>query len=791
MTRFGSFAFSARLAAAASVPGPAVVDGGLRWSWHDLDEHADAVARGLVGAGARPGDRVVLLGPSSAAAVAMLHGAARRGVVVAPVGPGRTESELAAAVAAIDPRLVVVAAGAESGSAPAGIGRPVIALDDLIRSGRARGTPAVTDEPPRDPVAPVVVILTSGTTGRPRPAILSTAALTASAAAWLAALQPATGWLLALGLGHVAGLGVAWRAALSGVPLVVADPDPLAIAAALADDPAPSHVSLVPTMLARLLDAVHDGPPPATLRAVLLGGGPIPAELVRRALVAGWPIVPTYGLTEAGSGVTALPLGEAALHPESAGRALPGVELRIADPDDSGVGEIVVHTPARFSGYRDDPVATAAAFIDGDWLRTGDLGRLDPHGRLLVLDRRLDRIVRGGENLSPAEVEAALLAHPAIAAAAVVARRDPGFGQVPVAAIVLRPGVPDPGDEALALHCRSRLSGFKVPVAFTRLEALPMTASGKLRRAELRARLDADADDARPAAAEPSVPAGLRHLARPGGVRLASRSLGNGPVHLVLLHGTLSTGAQLSGLVRLLAAPGDLTVHALDRRGSGESRLADPTPLAIEVHLDDLAALLDSQGVRTAALVGVSFGGVVALEFAAARPERTLSVVAFEPPYGPLADAKTRRAFGAVGALTERAFRAGGAPRAAETFLRGVAGGRAWDRLPERSKAFLAEEGASAYVDAGLRGLDPSRLAQIRVPVTIMTGDASGPIYGPIAAALVERVPGARRVQLPGMSHASPITDPGPIAAAVRMALAADGVIDAGPTSNESGESHR
>ena len=152
--------------------------------------------------------------------------------------------------------------------------------------------------------------------------------------------------------------------------------------------------------------------------------GRSPRRSSRRALDAGWPVVPTYGLTEAGSGVTALPTAEAASHPDSAGRALPGVELRIAGPDDDGIGEIEVRSAALFDGYLDDPDATAAAMTDDGWLRTGDLGRLDDDGRLTVADRRTDRIVRGGENISPSEVEAVLLDHPAIADAGVVARRD-------------------------------------------------------------------------------------------------------------------------------------------------------------------------------------------------------------------------------------------------------------------------------------------------------------------------------------------------------------------------------
>ena len=488
MTRYDSFAGSARLAAADAPNATAIVDGPVRWTWSDLDARADAVAGSLQRAGVDPGDRVALLAVPSAAAIAALHAIARVGGVVAPLGVGLTATELRVAAEVLDPSVVVHDTGLTT--AAVALGRPTIPLDELVTSASGRDMEPPSG-PPSDPASAAAVVLTSGTTGRPKAAILSTGSLVASAEAWLAALPPATGWLLALGLGHVAGLGVAWRAALSGVPLVVLPrPDVTGIAAALAADPWPSHVSVVPATMSRLLEAVGEAPPPATVRAVLLGGGPIPAELVRRAITAGWPVVPTYGLSEAGSGVTALPTDEAVDHPTSAGRALPGVELQIAEPDDDGVGEILVDTPARFSGYLGDAAGTAAALTDDGWLRTGDLGRLDGAGRLTVLDRRTDRIVRGGENISPGEVEAVLLEHPAVADAAVVGRHDATFGHVPVAAIVLSPGAADPGDDALAGHCRERLAWFKVPVAFVRLEALPRTPSGKLRGAELRASVD-------------------------------------------------------------------------------------------------------------------------------------------------------------------------------------------------------------------------------------------------------------------------------------------------------------
>ena len=481
MIRYPDFARSARDAAADDASALAIVDGGRHWTRHDLDRRVEAVAGALRREGVGPGVRVGLLAGPTAAAIAVLHGIARAGGVAVPLPTILTDVELATAVEITDPGLVVhdrdrvVAARA--------LGRPTLDLDGLGTAGRETGGPSTDAEPD----APAVIVLTSGTTGRPKAAVLGAGAMVDSAEAWLAALPPATGWLLAVGLAHVAGLGVVWRAALTGVPLVVLPrPDPDGIVAALRADPFPSHVSLVPTALLRVLDAVHDAPPSPTLRAVLLGGGPIDPALVVRAVDAGWPVVPTYGLTEAGSGVTALPTSEAARHPGSAGRPLPGVRIRIDDPDADAVGEIVVDGPGRFTSYLHDPAATHAAFTADGWLRTGDLGSLDADGRLTVVDRRLDRIVRGGENVSPSEVEAVLREHPAIADAAVVGRADPTWGHVPVAFVVPRGGAPVPSDDDLAAFCRERLATFKVPAAFERRAGLPRAATGKLRRAELR-----------------------------------------------------------------------------------------------------------------------------------------------------------------------------------------------------------------------------------------------------------------------------------------------------------------
>jgi O-succinylbenzoic acid--CoA ligase len=710
---------------------PAVLDGGETLTWAALDASASAVAASLARAGVGAGERVALLGPSRATDAAAILGILRAGAVAAPVPAGLTARETATALDVLAPALVLRLADVAGGDAPP---------DDL---------------PDRDPEAPAVVVLTSGTTGRPKGVVLSDRAMAASADAWLAVLPEATGWAMPLGLGHVAGLGILWRAIRRRVAVrILPGGDALALLAALyGDPPVVSHVSLVPTQLARALETAAGAVPPATLRAVLVGGGPIPPALVTRALRAGWPVVATYGLSETASGATALATEDAWEHPGSAGAPLPGVHIAIAGEDPDGVGEIVVQTTARYSGYLGEDVAPAAA---DEPVRTGDLGRVDAAGRLYVIDRRVDRIVRGGENVSPAAVEAVLLEHPALAGAAVVACPDEALGQVPVAAVVLRPGVADPGDEALAAHARRSLAGFKVPARFVRLDALPLTAGGKLRRDAVRALLAGE-------------PAG--ELVRPGGDAIGWRVTGSGARHLVLLHGTLSTSQQLDRLAAALAAPGDTTVHALDRRGSGTSHLGTAAALDIAVHVGDLLAYLDARGIGRATLVGVSFGGVLALETAARHPDRVEAVVAYEPPYAALADEAGQRWFRRVARHTARAHGQRGPGAAAETFLRAVAGDAAWDRLPPPGRAFLEGEGDGALADVGMTGLDPDGLARITAPVAILTGGASEPFYAPLADRLAARIPGARRDTLDGCTHPSPITQPLVVAAAVRACL--------------------
>jgi O-succinylbenzoic acid--CoA ligase len=351
-------------------------------------------------------------------------------------------------------------------------------LSDAEREQRLAGSEVVIDAPltdlagqparldMRDRVdserggdVPVAVIHTSGTTASPKPVVLTWGNFLASALGSAAALglDPAERWLCPMPLTHVGGLSIPIRSAIYATTAVVHGRfDTEAVLNELAD---PGRritlISLVPTMLARLLDAGLQDPP--TLRWALLGGGPIAPALLERARAARVPVAPTYGMTEACSQIATF------------GWPLAGVEVRTESD-----GEVLVR----------GPIVSPGAVADDGWLHTGDLGRFDERNRLEIVGRKADTIITGGENVAPTEVEATLLEHPAVADAAVHPRADPKWGEAVIATVVLREGASAPPEE-LRAHCAARLAAFKVPKAVEFADALPRTQSGKLLRRQL------------------------------------------------------------------------------------------------------------------------------------------------------------------------------------------------------------------------------------------------------------------------------------------------------------------
>jgi O-succinylbenzoic acid--CoA ligase len=345
-------------------------------------------------------------------------------------------------------------------------------LHALPRLGAVLAPEAPTDPPePALPAGPFeawlqigfnseavhTVIRTSGTTGAPKAVELTYANHAASARASAGGLgvEPGDRWLCPLPLHHVGGLNVLIRSAINRTTVVIHERFDVDRVKATFEAGEVTLASLVPTMLERLRAAGLSEAP--NLRAIALGGGPIPPGLLDWAAEAGIPVVPVYGMTETCSQVVA----------GSPGRPLPGVKLQIA-PD----GEILV---------KGAMVAPNEVARDG-WLHTGDQGRLDEDGGLHVLGRLKELIVSGGENLAPLEVEQALLAHPAVAEAGVAGLPDPEWGEAVTAFVVL--SAPAQADE-LRAWCRERLEPYKVPKAIHAVPALPRGAGGKLLRERL------------------------------------------------------------------------------------------------------------------------------------------------------------------------------------------------------------------------------------------------------------------------------------------------------------------
>jgi O-succinylbenzoic acid--CoA ligase len=399
-------------------------------SYAELSRAAIGAAGVLERMGIRAGDRVALALPPGADFMVAFHGCLLAGAAAVPIDLRLTEAERASRMA-----------GAE-----------VVVSEPL--EPRPAGSPPCSPRADLD----VAVMHTSGTTAAPKPVTLSYGNFLASAlgSAVALGLDRDERWLCPMPLTHVGGLSIPIRSVIYATTAVV--PGRFETDAVLRDLMDPHRritlVSLVPTMLARLLDAGLQHPP--TLRWALLGGGPIPPALLERAERCGVPVAPTYGMTEACSQIATF------------GWPLPGVDCQTSE------GELLVR----------GPIVSRGATDERGWLHTGDLARFDERGRLVITGRKSDTIVSGGENVAPAEVEAVLLEHPAVADAAVHPRADPEWGEAVVATVVLRDGV-GVAPEELRDHCAARLAGFKVPKAIMLADRLPRTPSGKLLRRQL------------------------------------------------------------------------------------------------------------------------------------------------------------------------------------------------------------------------------------------------------------------------------------------------------------------
>ncbi|MET8020801.1 class I adenylate-forming enzyme family protein [Streptomyces decoyicus] len=436
-------------------------------------------AAALRARGVGRGDVVALLLPNTADFVVALFAAWRLGAAVTPVNPALTEDEVRHQLGDAGATVVVTAEPS-----------PRAGWITVAELGAAHEDTAA---PETDAEALALLIYTSGSTGRPKGVMLDHANLAAMAGMMIetARLSEADHSLLILPLFHVNGIVVGVLSPLlAGGRVTVAGRFRAETFFDLVAAVRPTCFSAVPaiySMLAELPDRLR--PDTSSVRFAACGAAPMPPTLIERfERRYGIPILEGYGLSEGTCASTTNPL-DGPRKPGTVGRPLPGQHVAVMGPQGrilpaGATGEVVVRGPNVMRGYLGRPEETARTLVDG-WLHTGDVGRFDEDGYLVLVDRIKDMIIRGGENIYPKEVENVLGDHPDVLEAAVVGAADPRLGEVPVAFVALRPGAATGAGELLD-HCRARLARFKVPTGITFVDRLPRNPVGKTDKPALR-----------------------------------------------------------------------------------------------------------------------------------------------------------------------------------------------------------------------------------------------------------------------------------------------------------------
>jgi fatty-acyl-CoA synthase len=484
----------------------ALVDDERRRTYRELDERATQLARALVGLGLAPGERVAVVQENRIEYVEVVIAIARAGGALVPLLGALTGAEHAFMVHDADARFVVAlgsdavqrakeAAGEHAGVLALAAGEGATDLASLGKSESAK--PLAIDRPP-DSLAQI--LYTSGTTGHPKGVTHSYASVTAAMGAWATAfgIGPNDRLLGQLALSHFGGraMDACW---VAGATLVILPgPDPKAMLGAIAEHRV-SMILVIPTLLRMLLDHPDaESADLSSLRAVVYAAAPAAPALVRRSLERLGPVLYTgFGQTEAYGLNTWMGPDEHVAALDAGGERLTSVgrecaafaQVRICAEDGmqlppGEVGEICVCAPWATPGFWKRPELDRERLSEG-WLRTGDLGRMDSEGYVFLADRKEDKIITGGFNVYPAEIEGALAEHPAVAECAVFAIPDPKWGEAVRAAVTLR-REHAASPEELIDFCKQHLARFKVPKAIDVLDELPKSGVGKILRRALR-----------------------------------------------------------------------------------------------------------------------------------------------------------------------------------------------------------------------------------------------------------------------------------------------------------------
>ncbi len=465
------------------------------YSFSELNDKAGTWASQLKALGVNKQDVVAVLLTNRLEYVELCFAVMRLGAILLPLNTRLTQRELEYQVKKTKAKLLISSQDLFEAVVELKNSLPCYLLEDLKVT---KLEPILSSELNLE--ATFCIMFTSGTTGQPKGVCLSLQNFfySANASAYRLGLQAQDVWLCAMPLYHVGGLSIVLRSCLYGTQVLLhAKFDFTELAKDLADE---AHrvtlVSLVPTMLYRLLQ-LQDFRAAASLRLILLGGAAASSKLLQDAQSQGLKVVTTYGLTEACSQVATLsPDSVLALEGQSSvGTALMFSHIKVVN--DAGealpaseAGEILVKGPTVMLGYFDDEAATQRSLKEG-YLHTGDIGYLDAKGKLFVQTRRSDLIVSGGENVYPSEVEAVLEKHASIDKVCVLGLEDNEWGQRVAAAIITKEHTQQEIlKEELELLCKQHLAAYKRPRSYFFVTEFPLTASGKIKRQDLKSQLE-------------------------------------------------------------------------------------------------------------------------------------------------------------------------------------------------------------------------------------------------------------------------------------------------------------
>ena len=462
----------------------AIISGSQQWTYADLNEQVENICKRLAGS-IQPSQHVGVLLPNKTVYICLIHALARIGAVLVPLNTRLVWRELNWQVDQSDCQIVIYSdATADIAHRLASRACKLLPVESLLEKPEGKlSTPANVFQLENLQA----IVFTSGTTGKPKGAMLTFANhfWSATGSAFRLGVNHNDRWLSCLPLYHVGGLAVIFRSCLYGTAVVLHERFETASISESLDSQEITLISLVPTMVHRLLDYRQGRAWPTQLRHLLLGGSAATNDLLERCKALKIPVSATYGLTEAASQVATSLSDQTGRKPGSAGKPLIFSSVTIVDKRGKAApvgqpGEIVVSGPTVMAGYYNDPQATADTLRDGR-LHTGDVGYLDEDGDLWVLQRRSDIIISGGENIYPAEVESVISQHPDVAAVCVTGVPDREWGQRVGAMIVLRDGRPLAPVEILE-YGRQHLAGYKLPSVIKIADHLPQTASGKIQR---------------------------------------------------------------------------------------------------------------------------------------------------------------------------------------------------------------------------------------------------------------------------------------------------------------------